>query len=446
MQFRVRRGLDIPIDGAPDRVVEQGAAVRSVALLGADYVGLEPRMLVQEGDQVVTGQPLLQHKRDTAVVYPAPGSGTVSAIHRGARRVLKSVVIDLDRASDSAAEAPAPDGVSGNVRSALLTSGLWTAFRTRPFSRVPHSEAAADAVFVTAMDSRPLAADPLPIIQEQQDAFTRGLEALTQLGDGPVFLCTAAAAGPLPTPAGVQQAGFSGPHPAGLPGTHIHHLYPVGPGRSVWHIGYQDVIAIGHLLDRSVLQLERVVALGGTGFQRPRLVRTRLGASIEELTAGECVVKTGDMPRLISGSVLEGRAADGSEAWLGRHHVQVTALPQPRRGRSLRWAKLFEDRFSFAGAFASLTGGRPGVPFDADQNGRATALVPLDALEKLMPMDMLAEPLLRALLVGDTDQAQALGALELDEEDLALCSFVCPGKNDYGSVLRINLDTIEREG
>jgi Na+-transporting NADH:ubiquinone oxidoreductase subunit A len=405
-------------------------------------------MLVQEGDQVVTGQPLLQHKRDPAVVYPAPGSGTVRAVHRGARRVLKSVVIDLDRAADSATEAPVPDGVAGNVRSALLTSGLWTAVRTRPFSRVPHSEAAPDAIFVTAMDSRPLAADPMPIIKEQQDAFSRGLEALTQLGDGPVFLCIAAEAEPLPAPAGVQQAGFSGPHPAGLPGTHIHHLHPVGPGRSVWHVGYQEVIGIGHLLGRSVLQLERLVALGGTGFQRPRLVRTRVGASLEELTAGECVVQTetSEMPRLISGSVLDGRTAEGSEAWLGRHHVQVTALPQPRRGRSLRWAKLFEDRFSFAGTFASANGGRPGVPFDTDQNGRATALVPLDALEKLMPMDMLAEPLLRALLVGDTDQAQALGALELDEEDLALCSFVCPGKNDYGSVLRINLDSIEREG
>ncbi len=405
-------------------------------------------MLVQEGDRVEAGQPLLQHKRDPAVVYPSPGSGTVSAIHRGARRVLKSVVVDLDPAADASGYAPGSDEGSTSVRAALLDSGLWTAFRTRPFSRVPHSEANPDAIFVTAMDSRPLAADPLPIINAQQEAFSEGLTALTRLGEGPVFLCTASDAESLSLPQGVQQAGFSGPHPAGLPGTHIHHLHPVGAGRSVWHIGYQDVIAIGHFVGRKTIPLERVVALGGSGFERPRLVRTRLGASIDELTAGECVAHSGapEMPRLISGSVLDGRTAAGSEAWLGRHHLQVTALPQPQRARSLRWAKLFEDRFSFAGTFAWTKRGRPKVPFDADQNGRATALVPLDAFEKLMPMDMLAEPLLRALLVGDTDQAQALGALELDEEDLALCSFVCPGKNDYGSVLRINLDTIEREG
>ena len=454
MQFRVRRGLDIPVEGAPAADIESAAAVRSVAFLGADFVGLEPRMLVQEGDQVIAGQPLLQHKRDPAVVFASPGSGTVDAIHRGARRALKSVVIELDRNADSI-EAPLADERPSGIRESLLTSGLWTAFRTRPFSRVPHSEAVPDAIFVTAMDTRPLAADPIPIIQAQQDAFNEGLAVLTRLGDGPVFLCAAGGSlcdadgsAPMSVPAGVQQAYFSGPHPAGLPGTHIHHLHPVGPGRSVWHIGYQDVIAIGHLQARRVLNLERVVALSGSGFQRPRLVRTRLGASIEELTAGECVLQPegAQVPRLISGSLLEGRTASGSEAWLGRHHVQITALPQPQRARSLRWTKLFEGRFSFAGTFARFTAGRPRVPFDTDQNGRATALVPLDAFEKLMPMDMLAEPLLRALLVGDTDQAQALGALELDEEDLALCSFVCPGKNDYGSVLRINLDTIEREG
>ncbi len=404
-------------------------------------------MLVQVGDRVTAGQPLLQHKRDPAVVYAAPGTGTVSAIHRGARRVLKSVVVDLDPASDNISTAAA-QAETGTVRGRLLASGLWPAFRTRPFSHVPHSEAVPDAIFVTAMDSRPLAADPLPIIQDQQAAFMVGLEALTHLGDGPVYVCKSADAESLSVPAGVTQASFAGPHPAGLPGTHIHHLHPVGAGRSVWHVGYQDVIAIGHLLDGRVLHHERVVALGGTGFERPRLIRTRLGAAIEELTAGECTVADDafDSPRLISGSVLDGRTAEGSEAWLGRHHLQITALPRPRPGRTLRWRRLLEGRFSFAGTFARATGGRARVPFDTDQNGRATALVPLDAFEKLLPLDMLAEPLLRALLVGDTDQAQALGALELDEEDLALCSFICPGKNDYGSVLRINLDTIEREG
>ena len=262
-------------------------------------------------------------------------------------------------------------------------------------------------------------------------------------------MCTGADwKGPLSEHQRVQQVEFSGPHPAGIPGTHIHLLDPVSTDRTVWHIGYQDVIAIGKLFTEGQLWMKRTIALGGEGFERPRLVTTRLGANVNELVAVELKAVGAEQksPRLISGSVLNGRTVMGSEAYLGRYHLQVSAIPQDSTGNLFGWLGLFNSRYSFAGLFKRQQNHSQKLPFSTALNGRSTALVPVDAFERVMPLDILPVPLLRALLIKNTDQAQALGCLELDAEDLALCSFVCPGKNDYGAVLRINLEQIERDG
>jgi len=445
------KGLDIPIDGAPAPVIDLANDVGSVAVLGADYVGLEPKMLVGEGERVARGQPLFQQKRDPAIVFTAPASGTV-VIHRGARRALKAVVIDVDDADEREAGpgVSAPGEMSSAMlRARLLESGLWTAFRTRPFSRIPASDAEPRSIFVTACETRPLAGMPEAVVAAHADAFSLGVDLLARLAAGSVFLCTGAQwSGPTGSAPTVEHVVFDGPHPAGLPGTHIHHLDPVGADREVWHIGYQDVIAIGKLIGEGRLWTERVVALGGNGFSNPRMVRTRLGADLVALTAGELAEPKPDeaAARLISGCILSGRHAQGSEAWLGRYHLQVSAIAQARPRRTAFWQRPFANGYSFAGALARSRNPRTSARTTTDQHGRATALVPTDAFERLIPMDVLAVPLLRALLVKDTDRAQALGCLELDEEDLALCSFVCPGKNDYASVLRRNLELIEREG
>jgi Na+-transporting NADH:ubiquinone oxidoreductase subunit A len=281
------------------------------------------------------------------------------------------------------------------------------------------------------------------------DAFLVGLKIISRLTEGAVYMCTAADwNGPISDSQRVQHVEFSGPHPAGVPGTHIHHLDPVGPERTVWHIGYQDVIAIGRLFGDGQMWLERIVALGGEGFERPRLVTTRPGASVEELVAGQvkAAAKAQKSPRLVSGSVLNGRTAAGAEAYLGRYHLQVSAIPQKDEAGLFGWSGLFNRRYSFAGLFRRRQNYPRKLSFTTALNGRSTALVPVDAFERVIPLDILPVPLMRALLIRNTDQAQALGCLELDAEDLALCSFVCPGKNDYGTVLRINLEQIERDG
>ncbi|MGI9287945.1 MAG: NADH:ubiquinone reductase (Na(+)-transporting) subunit A, partial [Pseudomonadales bacterium] len=244
-RIRIKKGLDIPISGTPEPTVGPGQNVSSVALLGGDYLGLKPKMLVQEGDQVGLGQALFIDKRDPDVMFTAPGSGRVVAINRGARRVLQSVVIELDESGTDTSEyrqlaGSDPETRDQNtIRSALLTSGLWTAFRTRPYSKVPQSNSSPSSIFVTAIDTQPLAADPSSVLDIHSEAFLIGLKIVTRLSEGTIYMCTEADwKGPVSNSQRVQHVEFTGPHPAGMPGTHIHYLDPVSSDRTVWHIGY----------------------------------------------------------------------------------------------------------------------------------------------------------------------------------------------------------------
>jgi Na+-transporting NADH:ubiquinone oxidoreductase subunit A len=268
---------------------------------------------------------------------------------------------------------------------------------------------------------------------------------LAQLTPGTVYVCKAAGA-PVGVPSVERVAveEFAGPHPAGTPGLHIHRLDPVDHGRTVWHVGYQDVVAIGRLIASGRLDVERVVALAGPGIARPRLLRTRLGASIDELAAGE--LRPGEQ-RVLSGSVLDGRVATGEvHGYLGRHHVQVSALPEGRERRMFGWIAPGRDRYSLWGVVAGHFAKGGGLPLTTSTNGGRRAMVPIGGYERVMPLDLMPTFLLRALLTGDIERAEALGCLELDEEDLALCTFVCPGKHEYGPLLRQMLDRIEKEG
>ena len=453
-RIEIRKGLNLPLNGTPDAAIESGPDVRSVALLGRDYAGLKPRLMVREGDEVSLGDTLFVDKRDPVVAYTAPGSGTVAAINRGERRALLSVVIQLDPSVED--PVTFPDLVDGDIdaladdriREVLQASGLWTAFRTRPFNRVPLADSTPRSIFVTAIDTNPLAADPGAVIAGSGADFEAGLSVIAKLTEGPLYVCVGDRwPGPTSEHGRVETVVFSGPHPAGLVGTHIHHLDPVGVDRTVWHIGYQDVIAIGALCTTGRISTKRIVALGGPAFQRPRLVSTRLGASIDELTAGELVLGDAEAPapRVVSGSILSGRRAATAEVHLGRYHLQISAVPAGGSRRLFGWSSLRRQTFSFNGMFASRQRRRLETLTTAS-HGRQTAMIPVEAFDKVVPMDVATVPLLRALLIKDTDQAQALGCLELDAEDLALCSFVCPGKNDYGSVLSLNLEHIEREG
>ena len=446
--IKIKRGLDIPLAGAPSGEVDAAVTTRAAGLLGADYHGMKPTMAVQVGDIVKRGDLLFTDKKCEGVRYTSPAGGRVSAINRGAKRAFQSVVVEIDGdeaasfdqyAAEAARELPAEA-----IKNQLIQSGQWTALRARPFGRVADPATSPAGLFITAIDTHPHAPDPQQVIARQAEAFELGQALLANLVDCPVYLCAAPGAEmPQAAHERISRHDFAGPHPAGLAGTHVHFLMGASAERIAWTIGYQDVIAVGRLFLDGALYVERVVALAGPSVSRPRLVLSRVGADLQALVAGE---GEGDDARLLSGSVLGGRAVQSDTAYLGRYHQQVALLPEGRDRAFMGWLSPGVNKHSVMGIYLSSWFGSKPLAMSTNTNGSERAMVPVGAYEKVMPLDILPTQLLRALLVGDTETAQALGCLELDEEDLALCTYVCPGKYEYGGILRDNLTRIEKEG
>ncbi len=448
MRIKIKKGLDLPIAGEPEKTISDGAEVKTVAAVATDVSGIRPRMAVQVGDRVRLGQVLYHDKRNPEVPFTAPGAGEVIAVNRGARRALQSVVIRLEGDDTETFESWPASSLATldqqTVRENLIASGLWTTLRTRPFSRIPAPDATPAAIFVTATDTNPLAIDPAFFIDQDAEPFNDGLTVLSRIADCPIYLCTAPDSGiRCPESDQFRHAEFQGPHPAGLVGTHIHFLEPVGKTRTVWHIGYQHVTALGRLFTSGRLPTERLITLCGPMALRPRILRTRIGASTAELLKGETA--PGNL-RVVSGSALSGHRAAGPLGYLGRYQTQLTVLQEDPSREFLAWMLPGANRYSLTRTFASSLLRRDKFNLTTTQNGSPRAMVSTGAFESIMPLDVLATPLLKALLVEDTDRAQELGCLELAEEDLALCSFVCNGKHDYGAYLRMNLTEIEVNG
>ena len=442
----IKKGLDLPLNGKPDMRLYDGIELSRVALLGGDYPGMKPTLLVQGGDRVKLGQPLFSDRNNPAVLFTSPACGRVFAINRGERRSFLSLVIELEGDDEVlfpvTQQAQLSALTAQEITTRLLESGLWTSLRARPFSKIPVPGNGPAAIFVTAIDTNPLAANPELIIAEQREFFLAGLQLLRPLTKGKVYLCQAEGAA-INSADGITVEFFSGCHPAGLPGTHINVFEPPDMQRQVWYLGCQDVIAMGALFLTGRIFTERIVSLGGPQVKNPRLLRTRLGADLGELTATE--LKEGEN-RIISGSVLSGNAAAGVVAFLGRYHSQVSVLPEERRRRFLDWLLPGFDKHSVKRLFASSLLSRHDLPLSTNSHGSLRAMVPIGAYEKVMPLDLKITWLLRSLLARDIEMARNLGCLELDEEDLALCSYVCPGKIDYGHHLRMVLNRIEEEG
>jgi Na+-transporting NADH:ubiquinone oxidoreductase subunit A len=452
MQFHIKKGLDIPITGEPKQLIENGNKVKSVAILGMDYIGMKPTMMVNEGDAVKLGQALFEDKKNPGVIFTAPGAGTVKSINRGEKRVLQSVVIELNgteqESFDKYKETDLSKLSAEKIRANLLKSGLWTVLRSRPYGKIPTIDSKPKAIFVTAIDTRPLAADPAVIIKDRSKDFVNGLAVLSKLSEGKVYVCKAKGADvAVGDNSSVVSAEFSGPHPAGLPSTHIHFLDPVNVDKFVWYVDYQAVMAIGVLFTTGKLNVERVISLAGPTVKKPRLVRTRVGANTDDLVAGELLSDVEN--RVVSGSILHGHHAKEWAAYLGCYHLQVSVLQEGRAREFFGWIVPGKDKYSALDVYIKSKQDRKAnrkFPFTTDKNGSNRAIVPVGIYETVMPMDILPTPLLKSLIVGDTDQAQLLGCLELDEEDMSLFTFVDPGKHDFGPVLRANLTKIEKEG
>lgn len=453
MIIKINKGLNIPIKGQPQQEIDSKPIIyKTIGINSRDYNGMKPALKVKEGDVVKIGSPLFECKKTEGVLYTAQAGGVVKEINRGDRRAFLSLVIEVAQNEEfhsfsNYKTADVAAYSSDDARNLLVESGLWTAFRTRPFSKVPApSSEYPQSIFVTAFNSSPLAEDAALIIKNSQADFNQGLQVLAHFATKTVFVCESDKDKSYTdlSNSKVKAAKFQGPHPAGLVGTHMHFLDPVSSKKVAWHIGYQDVIALGRLFATGRLNTERIVALAGPCVKNPRLLKTRLGANILDLVKDEVI--PGDN-RIISGSPLSGDTiTEGPLSYLGRYTNQISVLTEERARVLLGWHDPGFNKFSVKRTFLGWLSPDKSYNLGTSSHGGLRAIVPSGAFERVMPLDILPVPLLKALVIKDEDLAQDLGALELDEEDLSLMTFACSGKIDYGPYLREVLKVIEKEG
>ncbi|MCO5044334.1 MAG: NADH:ubiquinone reductase (Na(+)-transporting) subunit A [Kiritimatiellae bacterium] len=452
--FSIRRGFNIKLTGAPAITVADAPDAQTVAVIPGEFGPIKPRLDVKEGDRVKRGQPVFHSKINPELFGVAPAAGTVSAIVYGARRALERIVITRDGA-DEAVEFQRfdPASIRGLERTALLkllqNTGLIQLIRQRPFGRAAQATATPKSIFVNGMASAPFQADINALIKGRELAFQAGLDALTRLTDGRVFLCLSGAAtnaAALTDARNVEVHTFEGPHPAGNTSVHISRLDPMKPTDIVWTIKAVDLLQIGHLLLNGEVPSHRVVALAGPGVAESaaQYYRVRIGQSLDTLLKGK--LREGEK-RVIRGDALSGDLTGGDDV-VRLMDTGYTVLLEDRERHLLGWMMPGFRFFSASRAFiSSWLGGRNREwALGTNQHGEERPMVLTGLYDKYMPLNILVDYLIRAVLAHDTDEAIKLGILETMPEDFALCAFACPSKVDLVGIIRQGLADIEKEG
>jgi Na+-transporting NADH:ubiquinone oxidoreductase subunit A len=446
--IKIKKGLDLPIRGNPRQEITDSKKAHKFAVLGDEYVGMKPTMQVKVGDAVKKGQIIFTDKKMPEVKFTAPVAGKVIEINRGEKRRFISLVIQAEGEEEIVFKEYKRDELgkldAEIVKKQLLDSGLWTALRSRPFGKTANPAGKPHSFFINAMDTNPFAPSVTMTLKGREDSFKAGIEVLSRLTDGVIHLCiNPSEEVPVPDVEQLEVTGFTGKHPAGLTGTHIHFLDPVSAAKEVWYTEAQQVAMIGDLFLTGKINLERIVAIGGPGARNPRLVKVSAGASISEVMSGE--LKDGEN-RIISGSVLTGYKAEGTTDYLGFRDQIISVIPENRERKFLGWVTPPLKTFSVKNLALINFLNRDSYEFNTSTNGDKRPIVPIGSYEKVMPLDIIPTYLLRALAVEDIEDSENLGCLELVEEDLALCTYVCPSKIEHGVNLRKVLTTIEKEG
>ena len=436
--IKTKKGLDLPISGSPSTDIDSSTAINSIAMLGADYVGLKPTMMVDEGDSVQSGQKLFENKKNPGTFVTAPSSGIVKSINRGEKRRFLSLIIETDDSID-----PLSFDLNNYSNSIefLVDSGALAYFRTRPYNRMPEPSELPSAIFINACDTNPLAVDPHELIQHDQDLFNKGLGFIKSIHSDIKTFCSYQSNSFDQSVSGVSYNHFEGPHPAGLVGTHIHFLYPVGQNRTVWTISWQEVISLGYLLTNKKLRADKYISIGGPNTHEPKILRVKYGSNLSETSAGKIL----DNSRVISGSVLHGHTGEYVMDYLSAFDNQISVLPDESNDILFNWAMPGSKLHSKLPAFISSWIKPKIFNFNVSMNGGNRAIVPVSSYQEIMPLNILTTQLLKSLVTLDIELGEKLGVLELAPEDLALASYVCPSKYDYQSILDSNLDKMYEE-
>lgn len=439
-EIRIKKGLDIPLEGAASDVTASDTLTEMYAIVPDDYPGYTWKTAVKAGETVKAGEPLLYAKEDENLCLTSPVSGTVQEVHRGERRKIEYVSVKSD-GKDEQYDFGKLDGKELQF-AALKRSGLYSMMRQRPFDIVPMEGIKPRDIFVTALDTAPLAK---PLLTDAMLPYLeKGLQTLAQFTDGKVYLSVAAGSGITSQAAEVYE--FSGPHPAGNVGTQIAAICPVNKGETVWTLDAVTAARIGKLMSEGKLDYTARVALTGADMKDPHIVITKVGASMSTLLKGQIKNESGHV-RVISGNVLTGIKEDCENGWLRWPYRQVTAIDEgDNADEFMGWASMNPKKYSVKRSFpAFLVGLNKPFKFDARIKGGHRAFIMSNEYDKVFPMDIYPEYLLKAIMAGDIERMEQLGIYEVAPEDFALPEFVDTSKQELQKIVRDGLDYLRKE-
>jgi len=447
--FHIKKGHDLRLAGKPEKIFKEIAESAKLSVIPPNFNGIKPKLVIKEGDQVKVGTTIFFDKLHPEVKYTSPGGGKVSRITYGERRRIEEIVIDLDKDEQfeefqSYKKEQIGDMTADQVRDQLQSSGCWPMIRQRPYSKPADPTIQPKSIFISAMPTVPFAPDIGFLLSEDSKGFHTGLELLTKLTEGKVNLILQKGEKELSlTDApGVAHYSFSGPHPAGNTGIHIHHIDPIQTGEAVWYISIQDVQAIGRLFLEGKIYTKKVITIGGSGIAEQYYAKVRRGAVVADILKNN---KTGNDVRLISGDVLSGTKVTDQQS-IGYYDEILSVIPEGRDRKFMDWISLGFDKYSISNTFFSKLTGKKEHVFHTNQNGGKRAIIPFGSWEAMLPMDIMPTFLIKSILARDIEEMEKLGIYECDPEDFALCTFSCISKMEVSQIIRDGLEFIEMEG
>lgn len=442
--IKLKKGLDINLKGKPAGVVEESAPCEYYALVPDDFHGVVPKVVVKPGEHVDAGTPLMYDKNRPEIKFVAPVSGEVVAVNRGERRKVLDITIKAD-AEQTFVEfgKKSADELSGEqMKELLLQAGMFPFIKQRPYDVIANPDVTPRDIFVTAWDTAPLAPDFGFVLKGEEAHFQTGLDALRKLTSGKVYVGMPAKA-PIAV-SNVESVLFDGPHPTGNVGVQIQHIAPVNKGEVVWTMNAFDVLFIGRLLNKGVVDFSRLVAVTGSEVANPVYVRTCVGARIDSLLAGR-LTPADYHRRIISGNVLTGTHISEMD-YLRAPHSQLTVIPEGDDCHELfGWAMPGLKKFSVSHTYFSWLFPKKSYTLDARLNGGERAIIMSGEYDRVLPMDILPEFLIKAVLAFDVEKMENLGIYEVAPEDFALCEFVDTSKLEIQKIIRTGLDELMKE-
>jgi len=441
---RIRKGADIKLVGAAERVKGEAPFPSSFAIKPTDFHGLTPKMVVKEGAEVKAGSVIFFDKDNEHVKFTSPVSGEIAEIVRGEKRKILEVRIVPDQDQKFEQFDVSDLSSAEKVKAALMSSGMWPMLKQRPYDVMANPHLKPKAIFISAFDSAPLGPDYDFILHGQQEAFQKGLDALAKLTDGKVHLTTrggSAADATFTQAKGIEHNTITGPHPAGNVGIQIHHIDPVNKGDIVWTISAQNVALMGKFLLTGKVDLKKTIALAGSEVEKPRYISTWVGASMKSIVEGQ--ITAGDN-RIISGNVLTGDKTY-MEGYLGFYDDVVTVIPEGNEPQFMGWLAPNFHKFSLSKSYFSWLNPGKKYKLNTNMNGEDRAFVVSGQYEAVLPMDIYPVQLIKSIMTNDLDKMENLGIYEVIPEDLALCEYACTSKINVQSILRDGLDLAKKE-